>query len=95
MLPDNNWIFVQVTDVCASDPLGVLLHDHPAELSLMSAFVKVRQAQLVGLRESRGGPFERNMDLSRCCEARSQQEIQRLRRKEVKAVLRAAHSVYR
>lgn len=34
MLPDNDWIFVQVGNVCAADTLGILLHQHPSEVGI-------------------------------------------------------------
>lgn len=34
VLPDNDRVLVQVGDVGAADALGVLLHDHPAEMAV-------------------------------------------------------------
>ena len=34
VLPDDNWVLVQITDVCAAGALWVLLHDHPAEVGV-------------------------------------------------------------
>jgi hypothetical protein len=34
VLPDNDRVLVQVSDVGAADALGVLLHDHPAEMAV-------------------------------------------------------------
>ena len=34
VLPDNDWIIVQVRDVSAADSLWVLLHDHPSEVGV-------------------------------------------------------------
>jgi len=32
VLPDHDWIFVQVRNVGSTDSLWVLLHDHPADM---------------------------------------------------------------
>ena len=32
VLPDDNWIFIEVGDVGTADSLWVLLHDHPAKV---------------------------------------------------------------
>ena len=32
MLPNNDWIFVEIRDVCPPNSLWVLLHQHPAEM---------------------------------------------------------------
>jgi hypothetical protein len=34
VLPDNDGVFVQVGDVGTANTLGVLLHDHPAEVGV-------------------------------------------------------------
>ena len=34
MLPDDDWIFVEVGDVGATDALRVLLHDQPADVGV-------------------------------------------------------------
>jgi hypothetical protein len=33
-LPDNDGVLVEISDVCASDAFGVLLHDHPSEVGI-------------------------------------------------------------
>jgi hypothetical protein len=34
VLPDDDRVLVEVRDVSASDPLGILLHDHPTEVGV-------------------------------------------------------------
>lgn len=34
VLPDNNRVFVEITDVGAANTLGVLLHDHPSQVGV-------------------------------------------------------------
>jgi len=34
VLPNNNGILVQISDVGAADTLRILLHDHPAEMAV-------------------------------------------------------------
>ena len=34
MLPDNDWIFVEIADVGATNSLWILLHQHPAEVAV-------------------------------------------------------------
>lgn len=38
VLPDNDGVLVEIGDVGAADALGVLLHDHPAEMAVEQAF---------------------------------------------------------
>lgn len=38
MLPDNDRVVVQVRDICPSDALGVLLHDHPTNVRIKQTF---------------------------------------------------------
>ena len=34
MLPDNDWVFVEIADVGTANSLWVLLHQHPAEVTV-------------------------------------------------------------
>jgi len=38
MLPDHDRVFVEVADVGSADPLGILLHDHPANVAIQEPF---------------------------------------------------------
>ena len=48
VLPDDHWILVEIGDVCTTNPLGVLLHDHPAEVRVEETFTD-RVGVLVGV----------------------------------------------
>ena len=38
MLPDNNWILVEIADIGAANTLWVLLHDHPSDVRVEETF---------------------------------------------------------
>ena len=38
VLPDHNRVFVEVADVGSADSLGILLHDHPANVTIQEPF---------------------------------------------------------
>ena len=38
VLPDDDWVFIQVTDIDPARTLWVLLHDHPAEVRVEETF---------------------------------------------------------
>ena len=38
MLPDNDWIFVEIRDISSANSLWVLLHDHPPKMGVEKAF---------------------------------------------------------
>lgn len=37
VLPHDNWVLVEISDVGTADTLGVLLHDHPSEMRVQEA----------------------------------------------------------
>ena len=37
VLPDDDWIFIEVGDVCSANSLRVLLHQHPAKVRVQQA----------------------------------------------------------
>lgn len=38
VLPNDDWVFIEIRDICASNSLRVLLHEHPAEMGIEKAF---------------------------------------------------------
>lgn len=37
VLPDDDWVFIEIRDVGSANPLRVLLHQHPTEVGVQQA----------------------------------------------------------